>query len=173
MSFEKGVRRGNIWNDVIALDAIIKKTRFNRTGKDERFFENSFSSILDSKRDEFNGEIISQLNKDTSVKSVYCFGKNHRPDLTINEDGIAVEIKYINGSFDGVKMAFGQSLMYRLRYKFVFNIFVLSEKHKDIYVNICNNEESDLEDIFQYLSSDMNVFSYIVPAFSTAQITRA
>ncbi len=58
--------------------------------------------------------------------------------------------------------------MYRLKYKFAINIFIISEKNKNIYINACNNEESDLEDIFYYLSSEMNIFSYIVPAFSTA-----
>ena len=86
--------------------------------------------------------------------------------MVINDDGIAIEIKYIKNSFDGVKMALGQSFMYRLRYKFVINIIVISEDNKDVYEKALNGEEKDLEDILKYLAEDMNVYTYIVPAFS-------
>ena len=37
---------------------------------------------------------------------------------------------------------------------------------KDVYEKAVNGEEKDLEDILKYLADDMNVFTYIVPAFS-------
>ncbi|MBR6153791.1 MAG: hypothetical protein IKQ43_05090 [Treponema sp.] len=138
----------------------------NITGKEERDFELRFSTILDTSGDKLNGKLISQQNKDTIVKQIYCFGKKHRPDMAINEDGIAIEIKYINSSFDGVKMALGQSFMYRLRYKFVINVIVISEENKEVYEKALNGEEKDLEDILKYLADDMNVFTYIIPAFT-------
>ena len=49
---------------------------------------------------------------------------------------------------------------------FVMNVFVIAEKYKDTYLKGANDEEKDLEEIFQDLSSDMNIFSYIVPAFT-------
>ena len=48
---------------------------------------------------------MSQVEKDTTVRSVYLFTKKHRPNLTINDDGIAIEIKYPSGSLDGLKQA--------------------------------------------------------------------
>lgn len=173
MGFEKGKRTGKNWEDVLFIDSLIKNADkksngsiMNITGKEEREFELRFSSILDANKGKINGELVSQQNKDTTVKQIYCFGKKHRPDMTINDDGIAIEIKYINDNFDGVKMALGQSLMYRLRYKFVINVIVISEKNKDVYEKAVNGEEKDLEDILKYLADDMNVFTYIVPAFS-------
>ena len=173
MGFEKGNRTGKNWEDVLFIDSLLKnadkKTSgsiMNITGKEEREFELRFSTILDANKGKINGEIVSQQNKDTTVKQIYCFGKKHRPDMTINDDGIAIEIKYINDNFDGVKMALGQSLMYRLRYKFVINVIVISEKNKDVYEKAVNGEEKDLEDILKYLADDINVFTYIVPAFS-------
>ena len=121
---------------------------------------------MDANKEKLNGTLISQQNKDTTVKQIYCFGKRHRPDMVINDDGIAIEIKYIKNSFDGVKMALGQSFMYRLRYKFVINIIVISEENKDVYEKALKGEEKDLEDILKYLADDMNVYTYIVPAFS-------
>lgn len=173
MGFEKGKRTGKNWEDILSIDSLIKNSDkknngsiMNITGKEEKDFELRFSSLLDANKVKLNGNLISQQNKDTTVKQIYCFGKKHRPDMTINDDGIAIEIKYINDNFDGVKMALGQSLMYRLRYKFVINVIVISEKNKDVYEKAVNGEEKDLEDILKYLADDMNVFTYIVPAFS-------
>jgi hypothetical protein len=168
MGFEKGIRRGSVWDDVLAIDAIIKRTRFALNGRSERDFEFAFTQTLTAQSDKIKGKIISQIDQDTIVKSVYCFGKRHRPDLTINEDGIAIEIKYLSESLDGIKLALGQSMLYRLRYKFVFNIFILDERHKETYSRASRGEERDLEDIFKDLSEEANVFSYIVPAFSAA-----
>ena len=46
------------------------------------------------------------------------------------DDGIAIEIKYLSGSLDGLKQAIGQSIFYRVRYRFVMNVFVVAEKYK-------------------------------------------
>lgn len=173
MGFEKGKRTGKNWEDVLFIDSLVKNADkkssgsiMNITGKEEKDFELRFSTLLDAHKEKINGKIISQQNKDTTVKQIYCFGKKHRPDMVINDDGIAIEIKYIKNSFDGVKMALGQSFMYRLRYKFVINIIVISEDNKDVYEKALNGEEKDLEDILKYLAEDMNVYTYIVPAFS-------
>ena len=93
--------------------------------------------------------------------------------MTINEDGIAVEITYLSGSLDGLKQAIGQSIFYRVRYRFVLNVFVIAEKYKDTYLKGANDEEKDLEEIFKDLSSDMNIFSYIVPAFNPGPNVKA
>ena len=173
MGFEKGKRTGKNWEDVLFIDSLVKNADkkssgsiMNITGKEEKDFELRFSTLLDAHKEKINGKIISQQNKDTTVTQIYCFGKKHRPDMVINDDGIAIEIKYIKNSFDGVKMALGQSFMYRLRYKFVINIIVISEDNKDVYEKALNGEEKDLEDILKYLAEDMNIYTYIVPAFS-------
>ena len=134
MTFQVGRRRGNVWHDVNTVDGIVKAARFNLTGKTERDFEMLFSERIRANEDRLKGKIISQVDKETVVQSVYCFGKKHRPDLTINDDGIAIELKFINNSFNGIKEAIGQSIFYRIRYRFIVNIFVISEKHKDIYL---------------------------------------
>ena len=173
MGFESGRRTGNNWEDIIFIDRLIKNSDkkasgsiMNITGKEEKDFELRFSTLLEANKEKINGKLISQQNKDTTVKQIYCFGKKHRPDMAINDDGIAIEIKYINNSFDGVKIALGQSFMYRLRYKFVVNIIVVSEENKEVYEKALNGEEKDLEDIMKYLAEEMNVYTYIVPAFS-------
>jgi hypothetical protein len=121
---------------------------------------------MTANEDKLKEKIISQTNLETSVRSVYCFGKRHRPDLTGNEDGIAIEIKFLGDSLEGIKLALAQSMFYRLRYKFVINLFILAERHKDTHAKAFNGEERDLENILKDISNDMNIFSYILPAFS-------
>lgn len=165
MAFKSGRRTGVLWDDLNTIVHFISSFSFNLSNKSERQFENTFASSLLSQKDKINGKIVSQIDKDVKVESVYCFGKKHRPDLTINDDGIAVEIKYTNESLDGFKQAIGQSFIYRLRYKFVVNVIILSEKNREMYNKIVNKEEMDLEDIVKELSKEYNIFSFIVPAF--------
>jgi len=72
-----------------------------------------------------------------------------------------------------LKQAIGQSIFYRVRYRFVINLFIIDEKYKDVYQRAAHEEEKDLEEILGDLSSDMNIFSYIVPAFSATPNTKA
>ncbi len=167
MGFERGKRFGKTWDDVGFIDGKIKNFKWKLTHSDERGFETAFASVLSDNSDKLNGDVISQVDKDAHVQSVYCFGKNHRPDITIDEDGIAIEIKFLDSSFDGVKMAFGQSIMYRLKYKFVITIFIISETNKSVYFDAADGKEDEMVSIMKYMAEELNVFTYIVPAFDT------
>lgn len=165
MGFERGQRRGVLWEDLLRIDAIIKNFNFNLTNKTERDFENSLSSALDNRSNEFNNKIYTQINRETTVQSVFCFGKKNRPDMTINTDGIAIEVKYIDNSLDGFKLSIGQAIIYRFEYKFAFNVLVISEQNKNLYDDIIDGKEERTIDIIKYLANELNVFTYIVPAF--------
>ena len=80
MAFQTGHRRGQVWDDVQTLNKIIHNTRFNLTGKSELEFELAFMSSVNANADR------------------------------INDDGIAIEIKNLSGSLDGLKQAIGQSI---------------------------------------------------------------
>ena len=164
MSFEASVRRGRYWEDAKILDEMIYDYPFHTTGKNERDFENGFASGLMMVKKQFNCQVITQIDKKTSVKSIYCFGKRHRPDMTLDENGVAIELKFI--TYDGLKEAIGQGYLYRLRYRFVFLVLVVSEERKYIYEDLCAEKEKDLEDTLQHLADNMNIFTYIVPAFN-------
>ena len=111
MGFEVGRRRGSMWDDVNKINDMVINFPFHTTGKSEKSFENGFSTAILTNQNNFENEIITQIDKTTTVKSIYCFGKNHRPDLTINNDGIAIEIKFVK--YDGLKEAIGQGYLYR------------------------------------------------------------
>ena len=145
------------------LDAFIQDFPFNAAGKKEHDFEIGFAQALSSHKKEFKSKIITQISKETKVQSVFCFGKKHRPDLTLEENGIAIEIKFVN--YAGLREAIGQGYFYRLRYRFVFLVLIISEERRKIYKCIDNGEEKDLENILSLLANE-NIFTYIVPAFN-------
>lgn len=168
MGFEKVKRIGKYWDDVNRLDGIIKIFPFHTTGKNERDFENGFASTLLSNNDKFKAQVITQINQEHKVQSVYCFGQKHRPDMTLDDNGVALELKYFRKDSNPIKTAIGQGLLYRLRYKFVVIVLVVSSDNKKIYFDIHEGKEKDLTDTLQYLADSMNVFTYIVPSFSLA-----
>ncbi len=170
MGFEAVRRTGRYWDDCKNLHKLIKKFPFHTTGKSEKDFEKGFATTLLTMEEMYNSKVISQIDKKTSVKSVYCFGKNHRPDVTLDENGIAIELKFV--TYAGLKDAIGQGFLYRLRYKFVFLVLIISEKRSSIYYDLDTNKEKDLHDTLTYLSKSMNIFTYVVPAFDTTPGTK-
>lgn len=167
MGFELVRRRGRTWEDAKSLDLLLNRSSFNMTGKSEREFEGIFAGALQSHQDTFNNMVISQMNKEAAVQSVYCFGKNHRPDMTIGESGVAIEMKLVH--YEGLKDAIGQGHLYRLRYKFVFLVLIVREDRKALYLEIENGQEKDLMDTLEYLAENLNIFTYLVPAFTVKQ----
>ncbi len=166
MAFTAGRRRGKYWDDAKLLHDTLQEYPFHTTGQKECDFENGLASSLMMVKKLFNSEVITQIDKSSTVKSVYCFGKKHRPDITLDENGIAIEIKFI--TYAGLKEAIGQGHLYRLRYRFVFLILIISEARKTIYRDLHSGKEKDLEDTLQHLADHMNIFTYVVPAFNLA-----
>jgi len=163
MGFEVARRKGNYWEDCKKLDELINNYPFHTTGKSERDFENGFASTLMTVKSTFNSSVITQIDKTSTVQSIYCFGKNHRPDMTLNDNGVAIELKFV--TYAGLKDAIGQGYLYRLRYKFVFLVLIISEERAYIYEDLHTNKEKDLQDTLRYLADTMNIFTYVVPAF--------
>jgi len=164
MGFEAVKRRGKYWDDCKQLHELITNFPFHTTGKKERDFENGFATTLLAMQNSFKTKVITQIDKKTTVQSVYCFGKNHRPDMTLDENGVAIELKFV--TYAGLKDAIGQGFLYRLRYKFVFLVLIISENRSNIYYDLSANKEKDLHDTLQYLAETMNIFTYVVPAFA-------
>ena len=167
MGFKSGKRYGSFWEDAKQLHQLIQKFPFNQTGKKEHEFEGKFASTLMFHESDFVSDIITQSDKSTTVKSVYCFGKRHRPDMALmtpEEDVIAIELKFI--TYAGLKEAIGQGYIYRLRYRFVFLILIISERKKSIYEALDSGKEKDLEDTLSHLAQNMNIFTHVVPSFN-------
>lgn len=163
MGHKSSKRRGNIWNDAIHLNELILDFPFATTGGKEKDFERGIATSLMVSKKSFKNPVITQIDKSTSVESVYCFGKAHRPDMTIGKDGVAIEFKFIN--YNGLKDAIGQAYLYRIHYRFVFLVLVINESRKDMYLDIAQGKEMPLNAVLESLASQHNIFTYIVPSF--------
>ena len=163
MGFEPARRGSKYWDDAKKLDEMIQSFPFHTTGRNERDFETGFATSLITMRRDFHSDPITQIDKSSTVRSVYCFGKNHRPAMTLGENGVAIELKFI--TYAGLKESIGQGYLYRLRYRFVFLVLIVSEQRKAIYEDLASGKEKDLEDTLRHLANSMNIFSYVVPAF--------
>lgn len=168
MGFEVVRRRGLIWEDAKSLHEAIMEFPFQTTGANEAAFERGFATTLMATKNKYNSDVITQIDRNSTVQSVYCFGKKHRPDMTLGENGIAIEMKFI--TYAGLKDAIGQGHLYRLRYKFVFLVLIIAESKKSVYEDIDNGQEKDLEDTLHYLAETLNIFTYIVPSFRIKKV---
>ncbi|WP_395375073.1 hypothetical protein [Marinicella sp. W31] len=163
MNFMPSRRSGRYWDDAKLLHKCIKSFNFVVNAQREKEFENMFAASLDAHKDKFQSELVSQTNKETTVQSIRCFGKNHRPDMTFDKNGIAIEIKL--SSYSGLTKAIGQGHIYRLSYRFAFLIIILTKDKKGFYQEFASNGEPLTESLLQYLADEMNIFTYIVPSF--------
>lgn len=144
MGFEPVRRRGRVWEDARKLHETIMEFPFQTTGSNERAFERGFATTLMASKKNYNCKVFTQIDKESPVQGVYCFGKKQRPDMTLNENGIAVEMKLV--TYEGLKSAIGQGYLIRLKYKFVFLILIVSENIKMVFEKIASGQEKDLED---------------------------
>ena len=76
MSFEAARRGSHFWDDAKLLDEKIRSFPFHTTGKNERDFETGFALSIMNVSSKFSSRVITQVDKSTSVASVYCFGKS-------------------------------------------------------------------------------------------------
>lgn len=58
----------------------------------------------------------------------------------------------------------GDNYIFRLKYKFVFQIFVLDESVKDIWENIQNGSDENVKFLLEELA-EQEIFTYIIPVF--------
>lgn len=169
MTFKKGRRFGSLWEDTKSVIEEISSWNTDITATSESDFEQSLSPLL--KRMENKGEIespvITQKHRDRNVINYRFFGKGHRPDMALGEEGTAIELKFLDGNLNGAKEVIGQSHIYRLQYKFCILVLVVSENNKDLYTTLDNGGEPQVNALFQHLAENNNVFTLIKPAFAT------
>ena len=83
---------------------------------------------------------------------------NMRPDMSIGTDGVAIEVKYIKAGWS-FREAIGQSMIYRLGYRFVIVVWVDTTKEK-VYKNLIQDENSDESKFIKELEEN-NIYCVI------------
>ena len=167
MTFIRGKRTGKLWADVQTIINIVDDTNCNIGHKSERELESHLYGCIDSHKTRLNKSFIFQRNQNQTVNSAKFFGKSHRPDMTLDNDGLAIELKFVNSSLDSARTAIGQGFIYRKEYKFVVLILVISKKHADEFHSAYedNIAKADKSNIFHKLADD-NIFTVVKAGFA-------
>ena len=156
-------RRHGIHYD-LALETLnmLEKVNVKLKNHTEKHFEHSVVSFLESNKN-LKENLITQIGEEEvdKIEHSKLFGFRHRPDITIGNDGTAIEIKLINGSQD-VRDILGQGLVYRMYYRFVI-IFMIDNTSDKRIVEKCENNECQESELLNGLCDNFNVFTVIGP----------
>ena len=158
----KAARRGTHYELAVFAARKIQKLNFALKAKSEAEYEVALTQSLNSSR-KLKDYLITQKESEPveKITPADVFGFRHRPDLTIGNDGTAIELKVIHNG-QAIREALGQALCYRTWYRFV--ILVLLDLTKDkIMVNRCRDKTSNAYKLLQGLT-DMNIFTIVGPA---------
>ena len=133
-------RRGAYWEDCQRAIKVIKNMNLQKSDEYERLFEGRISQVLDGMS--FNDKFIDQRSTQDVLTRVTLFGKDHRPDMSVGDDGTAIEVKLV---FDGnkVKEALSQAIFYRVHYRFV--IVILVDITEDGVITMLINDQETTE----------------------------
>ncbi len=134
--FKTGKRTGIHWENLNKAKDIIKRLSLDIKAYDARKFEDRISGALQPNFEKF----IDQRNIKQVMTRVTLFGHDHRPDMSIDKDGVAIEVKTAKTG-SSFREAIGQSMIYRLGYRFVIILWVDSTRDKS-YKNLCSNINS-------------------------------
>lgn len=153
--FKPAKRTGIHWKNLQKAIRTIKKIPLDIRGDSERKFEDRISGALTLV---FKDAFIDQRNTQQVMTRVPLFDHDHRPDMSIETDGVAIEVKVIK-SGQSFREAIGQSLIYRLGYRFVLVIWIDKSKKKT-YKSLVEDKKSDENKFLKQLEEN-NIYCII------------
>jgi hypothetical protein len=168
--FRRASRTGKHYELTAKAIERIKRTNFNIKARDEREYENKLVGALESSR-LLKPNLITQVNRDqvNTITQTKLFGFSHRPDITIGNDGTAIELKVINNS-QSIRDIIGQAICYRFDYRFAILVFVAQDHTSDI-VELCSKKSSAESEFLNYISEQYGIFSVVGPKDNGKNIT--
>lgn len=160
--FKAGSKRGKHYDLAKFATNKMKSANLAIKGRNEREFEHAIVSHLQSSP-KLRGNLITQVDTDEvdKITQASLFGFSHRPDVSIGNDGTAIEIKVITGG-QSARDLLGQAIAYRMHYRFVILVFVDLTADLKV-VKLCQDEGSHECSLLYGLADTMNVFSVVGP----------
>lgn len=148
----------------------LRKVNLQLKAKNEREYEQVVVSYLQSSR-KLKNNMITQVMADEVEKITHAnlFGFKHRPDVTIGNDGTAIEIKLIS-SGNQIRDLLGQGLVYRMNYRFVVLVIVDNTSNRSV-VELCNKKNSSEYEFLTSLAEDFNIFTIVGPKSFSSNIS--
>ena len=107
--FMSGKKYGKYWDNLNMALEIIKRLSLDVKSERESKFEDRISGALQPNFESF----IDQRNIQQTMTRITLFGHDHRPDMSIGTDEVAIEVKFVKAGWS-FREAIGQSMIYRL-----------------------------------------------------------
>ena len=147
-------RRGAYWEDCQRAIEVLNNMNLQRSDEYERLFEGRISQVLDGMS--FNDKFIDQRSTQDVLTRVTLFGSDHRPDMSVGDDGTAIEVKLVHHG-SKVKEALSQAIFYRAHYRFV--IVILIDITEDGQINkLIDDQETTEAAMVKDFDEYMNIF---------------
>lgn len=153
--FKSAKRTGIHWKNLQKAIRIIKRMPLDIRGDSERKFEDRISGAYTLT---FKSAFIDQRNLQQVMTRVSLFDHDHRPDMSIETSGVAIEVKVIK-SGQSFREAIGQSLIYRLGYRFVLIIWIDKSKKKT-YKTLVEDKKSNENKFLKQLEEN-NIYCIV------------
>ncbi|GEM_PF-968797 len=162
LGFRSGAKRGQHYDLAMFSAHKLKSVNLLVKGQSEKHFEMTVVSHLQASS-RLRKNLITQIGVDEVQKITQAsfFGFSHRPDISIGNDGTAIEIKVIT-SGQSARDVLGQALAYRMHYRFVILVLIDQTEERQI-VNSCRVKGSSERRFLSTLAETMNIFTIIGP----------
>jgi hypothetical protein len=148
----------------LALRAIhqIKNADLLRKADDEWTYANILVTALQASK-KVKPHINDQTRKEQEQRliKVPAFSFDHIPDITIDNDGTAIEIKLIKCGND-LRDCLGQALIYRFAYRFAIMVLIdLTERRT--FVESLRRKDSNEARLLRDMCDNLNIMTIIGP----------
>jgi len=162
LGFVAGSKRGQHYELTRLAVTKLKGVNLLVKGKFERDFEHTIVSHLQSSPT-LRKNLITQIGIDEvdKITKASLFGFNHRPDVSIGNDGAAIEIKTISAA-PNVRDILGQAIAYRMHYRFVILVLIDQTSDRKV-VELCRMKNSQEYALLSGLAEAVNIFTVVGP----------
>lgn len=147
----------------LALRAIreIKKAQFAIKADTERSQELSLVPVL-RRSQKLKPHLINQIDQepDQRLCRVSAFGFEHAPDIAIDSNGTAIELKLIRSGSE-LRACLGQALIYRFDYRFAIMVLVDWTEDRVIVKSLLKKDSKEAKMLWEMC--ELNIFTVIGP----------
>jgi hypothetical protein len=146
-------KRGKHWEDCKKVIETLRRIKTELSFKREVEFEGYILGSLGGQN--FSETVYDQRSRKKVKTRVTLFAKDHRADMSIGEEGTAIEVKLVKNG-DSVRTAIGQALFYRTQYRFVVLFLIDVMPEHDIFRAI--EESASTECLLCKEIEELNIF---------------
>jgi len=155
-------RKGEQFELALRAVRLIKNENFLLKADDEWTYANILGSKLQgSKKLKPHVNIHTEKDPEQKMIRVKAFAFDHLPDITIDNDGTAIEIKLIKSGSD-LRDCLGQALIYRFAYRFVIMVLIDRTDNRAFVESLRKRASSEAE-LLRGFCDEFNAMTVIGP----------